>query len=211
MKTPLNGIHGMAQVLEPQSNDEAEVIAAILSSSEHLNAVVDSILAFTELSSGEITLGEGQVSIDAVLDRVVAKFQKMARMQGKSLARDGAPTGIVLRGDGARLDLALACLVSNFVSHGGGRCAVSAARLADGTVAIRVRDDGPGIEPEYQARIWQAFGVGQDVHSRRADGIGLGLPLTRRIVELHGGELDLLRGDDGMTALLRLPVWRVVN
>jgi signal transduction histidine kinase len=210
MRTPLNGIHGMAQVLAPQNTDDAEVIGAILSSAEHLNAVVGSILSFTELSAGEITLEESEVDLDATLHKVLAGFQKMARMQGKNIVVRTGHATVMLRADVAKLELALACLVSNFLHHGGAQCVVTTDHLPDGTVSIGVTDNGAGISPEYQARIWRAFGVGNAVHTRAADGIGLGLPLTRRIVELHGGELDLLREATGMTAMIRLPAWRVL-
>ena len=210
MRTPLNGIHGMAQLLEPQGDDEREVVEAILSSAEHLNAVVGSILSFTELSAGEIKLDDHPVDLDSIVKRVLANFHKLARLRGKDVHIASDITGLKLSADAAKLELAFACLVSNFLHHGGSTCTLTTQRLADGTVSIAVADNGRGIAPEYQARIWQAFGVGNAVHTRAADGIGLGLPLTRRVVELHGGELDLLCDATGMTALIRLPHWRVI-
>lgn len=211
MRTPLNGIHGMAQLLEPHNDDDHEVIAAILASAEHLNAVVGSILAFTELSAGEIKLDDASVDLDAMVNTVLANFHKLARLRDKDVHIATAISGIRLSADAAKMELALACLVSNFLHHGGNNCSLSISLLADGTVSIAVADNGRGITPEYQARIWQAFGVGNAVHTRAADGIGLGLPLTRRVVELHGGELDLLCDDMGMTAMIRLPHWRVLG
>ena len=211
LRTPLNGIHGMAQVLEPQDGDEAEVIAAILSSAEHLNAVVGSILTFTELSAGEITLDTQQFDLNQLVKKAAAGFGTLAKLQGKVVSIDTSAQTIFVQGDVTKLELALGCLLSNVLHHGGHSCAVATGLLQDGTVSITVRDNGSGISPAYQARIWQAFGVGQTVHTREADGIGLGLPLTRRIVELHGGELDLLQGDTEMTAMIRLPKWRVVT
>lgn len=209
MRTPLNAIHGMAQVLEPQNDDDAEVIGAILSSAEHLTAVVSSILSFTELSSGDIQLNESEADLDRIVRKVAPVFDRTARMQGKTITVESTPQALALRADVAKLELALACLVSNFVSHGGNACHIATAALPDGSLSVAVSDNGPGITPAFQAHIWQAFGVGGAVHTRQADGIGLGLPLTRRIVELHGGELDLLCTDAGMTALIRLPAWRV--
>jgi signal transduction histidine kinase len=211
MRTPLNGIHGMAQLLAPRDPEEAEVVAAILAASEHLNAVVSSILQFTELSSGSIGLMESRVSLDALIDRAVASFGPFARAQGKALLRGTVPTGVVITADAAKMELALACLLSNCLLHGGARITVNAASRDDGSASIEVTDDGPGIAPGYEARVWEAFGVGGHVRTRVADGIGLGLPLTRKIVELHGAELHLLRAEGGMTAMIRLPHWRRVN
>lgn len=209
MRTPLNGIHGMAQLLEPQTEEEEEVVAAILSSSEHLTAVVGSVLHFTELSSGDIGLMESRIELDRLIDKVMGPFQRLARIQGKTLRRIGTASQIMLTGDAAKLELALACLLSNCLNHGGGEIVVDAALHEDGCAMIGVTDNGPGIIPGFEARIWEAFGVGNSVRTRSADGIGLGLPLTRKIVELHGGELHLLRPETGMTALIRLPHWRM--
>jgi signal transduction histidine kinase len=211
MRTPLNGIHGMAQLLEPGNADEAEVVGAILSSTEHLSAVVSSILHFTELSSGEIGLMESVVSLDALIDKVVVPFQRLARVQGKTLRRTGDPAALTIKGDAAKLELALSCLLSNCLNHGGSDIVISLACHTDGGAMVTVTDDGPGITPGFEARIWEAFGVGNTVRTRGADGIGLGLPLTRKIIELHGGDLHLLRPEVGMTALLRLPHWRMVD
>lgn len=210
MRTPLNGIHGMAQLLEPQSEEEEEVVEAILSSSEHLSAVVGSILHFTELSSGDIGLMESRVDLDRLLEKVMAPFQRLARIQGKTLRRFGSASQILLTGDAAKLELALACLLTNCLNHGGREIVLEIGRHEDGSAMIGVTGNGPGITPGFEARIWEAFGVGNSVRTRRADGIGLGLPLTRKIVELHGGALHLLRPDAGMTALIRLPQWRVL-
>ncbi len=209
MRTPLNGIHGMAQVLDPQTEEEEEVVAAILSSSEHLSAVVTSILQFTELSSGDIGLMESRVELDRAIDKVMTPFHQLARLQGKVLRRIGGASGVVLTGDAAKLELALACLLSNCLAHGGREILVETGVQDDGCAMIGVTDDGSGITPGFEARIWEAFGVGNTVRTRSADGIGLGLPLTRKIVELHGGTLHLLRPESGMTALIRLPKWRL--
>ena len=211
MRTPLNGIHGLAQVLEPHDDDDAEVIEAILSSAQHLNAVVGSILSFTELSAGEIKLEEQIVDLNKLVKNAVSGSGKLTALQGKSVEFERSGSDILLKADATKLELAIGCLLSNFVHHGGDTCAVATALLPDGGVSVTVRDNGSGIPPEYQARIWQAFGVGQTIHTRSADGIGLGLPLTRRIVELHGGELDLLHASDGMTAKIRLPHWRMAG
>lgn len=210
MRTPLNGIHGMAQVLQPQDESDAEVIDAILASAEHLNAVVGSILSFTELSAGEIKLDDNPVDLNNMLQRVTAGFAKITKLRNKTLYFAGTADAIWLQADATKLELAFTCLASNFVHHGGCACSITTAHLPDGTIAIAVHDNGRGISPEFQAAIWQAFGIGQAVHTRGADGIGLGLPLTRRIVELHGGELELVQGDGGMTAQIRLPAWRVL-
>ena len=98
MRTPLNGIHGMAQLLEPQNEEEVEVVEAILSSSEHLSAVVSSILHFTELSSGDIGLMESRVDLDRLIEKVMVPFQRLARIQAKRCAASAVPRRSPSRG-----------------------------------------------------------------------------------------------------------------
>ena len=69
-RTPRNGIHGMAQVLEPRDESDADAIDAVLSSAEHLNTVVASILSFTELSPDEIKLDDHPIDLDTLLQKV---------------------------------------------------------------------------------------------------------------------------------------------
>ena len=211
MRTPLNGIYGIAQILEPHDAADAEMIDLIRSSTEHLNAVVSSILSFTELSAGEICLDDQPCDLNQLLHKVIAGCRTLARLKGKTVDCTGITGDLPMQADVTKLELALNCLMSNFLHHGGDACTIATSQLADGSCSISLHDNGTGIAPAFQARIWQAFGVGQTVRTRDADGIGLGLPLTRRIVELHGGELDLLHAGVGLTALIRLPAWRATR
>ena len=119
--------------------------------------------------------------------------------------------GLRLRGDPDMLALALDCLAGNALAHGAGAVRLEAARRDEG-LRLTVEDDGPGVAPPRRQAVQAAFAVGAPVHTRAADGLGLGLPLTRRLVELHGGELSLEGGDGRpFRAAPTLPRWRVVS
>ena len=206
LRTPLNGIMGVAELLEP-SEDERELVDALMHTGAHLGAIVENVLAFTELRSGEMTLDEGEADVDALLDRVAASFGALARARGKALEREGGPVGTA-RVDAAKLELAVACLVSNVVMHGGAEAALGAWRRPGGGIVIEVGDDGAGMTPEATAQAFRAFSHAGVLTTRAADGLGLGLPMTRRLAALHGGEVSLLRAGGRFVARIELPPHR---
>jgi signal transduction histidine kinase len=206
LRTPLNGIVGVAELMEPTGPDR-ELHDALRCCSDHLSDVVENVLTFTQLRSGEMTLDEGESDLDAVLDRVAASFGSLARSRSKALERGAGGAGRV-RADEAKIELAAACLVSNAVMHGGAEAEMSAWRRPGGGIVIEVSDDGRGIDPETHVMAFRAFAPLGDVHARPADGIGLGLPLARRLVELHGGSLSLVRSGERFLARIELPAFR---
>ncbi len=210
LRTPLNGILGLSQILEPADEDQGDLIEALQASADRLGHVVEHVIAFSELRAGELALNEGEVDLPALLTQLAGEFRAIAAVEGKAI--EIAPTAPCrIRGDETQIGLALACLLSNVVAHGGTGARLSAEIDADGRTSIIVGDDGPGIAPDAAAKVWDPFVVGEDSHTRRRDGIGLGLPLTRRVVEMHGGEIDCVTGADGLQVAIRLPAWRSIG
>lgn len=209
LRTPLNGILGLSQVIEPADDNQAVLIDAIVSSAERLRQIVENVISFSDLQSGEMTLDEEETDLAEMVAAVADEFAPLARLSGKSI--EVAPMSpCPVRADAAKLGLALACLMSNVVAHGGAAARIIVERGPDG-VRIRVRDDGAGIAPGQEARVWNPFTVGEAPLTRSGEGIGLGLPLTRRVVELHGGEVSIASGEGGMQATIQLPAWRTVR
>ena len=206
LRTPLNAVLGVAELLEP-SEEDRELVDALLHSGRHLGAVVESVLAFTELRSGEMALDEAEVDVDALLDGVARSFAGLARARGKRLVRGPRRAGRV-RADDAKLELAVACLVSNVVLHGGAHATLDASRSPGGGVVIEVSDDGAGIEPAAAEAAFRAFSHAGPLTTRAADGLGLGLPVTRRLAALHGGAVSLDREGDLFRARIELPPHR---
>ena len=206
LRTPLNGIVGLAEAIEPADEAQGELLGALLSSAERLDQIVGNVISFTELGSGEMTLDEAELDLRELAGRLVTEHRVLAKAGSKRIAlRPGGPVRV--RADAAKIELALANMLANALAHGGDETVVTVVRGAHGAFA-EVADDGPGIAPRDELRIWEAFAVGGGAKSRRADGIGLGLPLTRRIADLHGGDLTLSSGADGLRAAIHLPLWR---
>ena len=106
------------------------------------------------------------------------------------------------------LGAALQELLANAIAHSppGGRVELTVARDGD-FAGVLIRDGGPGIAPESLARCLEPFAQGADPMTRSLEGLGLGLPLARRIVELHGGRLELSSSPgEGTTARVLLPL-----
>ena len=138
---------------------------------------------------------------------MAASFEALARARGKLLSRGEAGAGRV-RGDAAKLELAAACLVSNLVMHGSAEAALSAWRGPEGGIVIEARDDGQGVAAEASEAAFRAFSHAGALRTRRADGLGLGLPMTRRLAALHGGAVTLSREGGGFSARIVLPPHR---
>ena len=197
---------GITELLEP-AEEERELVEALIRTGQHLGAVVENILTFTEPRSGDMALDEREIDVDAMLDDVATSFTSLARARGRQLTR-GADHAGRARADAAKLQLAVACLVSNAVMHGGGRTELIAGRDSEGRFVIDVMDHGDGIAPEAAAAAFRAFSHAGALTTRMADGLGLGLPMSQRLVALHGGAVTLLRDEERFIARIELPPHR---
>ena len=210
LRTPLNGISGLIQLMEPNSDEEREMVEAMTASSDHLDKIIDNILHFTELSAGTADLDTEDVMTLSIVQKIRAEFTPLARFTGKALAVEGDALGQILSVDVSKIQLALSCLVTNALAHGGDDVQISAQNTAAGGLVFEVLDTGPGIPLERLDKALDAFGTGQPVQRRQADGLGLGLPLTKKLVELHGGELNYGRRDGRFWSSITLPSHRVI-
>jgi GAF domain-containing protein len=208
LRTPLNGIVGLSHCLDARDDAEREIHDALRDSATHLDAIIHNVIAFSTLGSGEIDLSEDATDLADLARRAAAAVNGLLRARGKTLHLD-LPEMVPIAADDAKLLLALTCTLDNVLAHGGETAWLDVRVDADGTAVIRLADDGPGLTTERQHAIWEPFSIGADLHTRQADGLGLGLPLTRRILELHGGDIDIApRDGGGLVATLRLPAWR---
>lgn len=208
LRTPLNGVCGLAQLLEVEDPCQQEIVDGIVQSADLLFDIVDSILNFTELG-GAVRLDEGQVDLVAILREAEHRISALAAARGKRCDLSGLPATLVMKGDAARLGLAISCLMINFVAHGGTIAEARIDQSDDGAVEIVIIDDGAGVDASRYEQVQQAFGVGRPVRTRAEDGLGLGLPLARRVFELHGGAISLPRKPErGFEARLSVPPWR---
>jgi signal transduction histidine kinase len=195
LRTPLNAIIGFSELLHQESfgslNEHQRVyVEDVLAAGQHLLALINDILDLAKVEAGRIDLDLADVSLRETLASALTMHAERAGRDGIEIALQLCPEEIGVRADERRLRQIVFNLLSNAVKFtpAGGRVEVSAL-AHDGLVEIAVADTGPGIAPDDLEIIFEEFGQARTGASHDQEGTGLGLPLTRRFVELHGGTL----------------------
>jgi signal transduction histidine kinase len=193
LRTPLNAIIGFSEVLHEQMFGELNerqlaYVADVLEAGKHLLSLINDVLDLAKIEAGRMELELSEVGIPEVLRSAVSMHSERAGRAGIELGLATNPEEITVTADERRVRQIVFNLVSNAVKFTPpqGRVDVS-ARLDDGRVEIAVADNGPGIAPEELERIFEEFE--QTTAGKQAEGTGLGLPLSRKLAELHGGRL----------------------
>jgi PAS domain S-box-containing protein len=219
LRTPLNAVIGFADLLTaqrlgpPDSARYAEYAADIRASGQHLLQLINDILDLSKAEAGHLVLHEEDVDLEAAIGTCRRMLAATAEERRVTIECRIALEATLLRGDETRIRQILLNLLSNAVKFTpqGGRISIEA--FADGdTVVLRISDTGIGIASEDMAKVLTPFGQVDSALNRATAGTGLGLPLTKRLVELHGGALEIAseRGE-GTTVTIRLPAARVLR
>ena len=195
LRTPLNAILGFADVLLSEVDgtlDDAtrEELGVIRASASHLRSLIDDILELSALESGGLRLNRSAVDVHAIAEEVVREQQPIAAAKKLRLDLEGE-RGAIADADPQRLRQVLGNIVGNaikFTSRGGVRVVVE--DQGGGEVIVHTIDSGPGIAPQERAAIFEEYGQAGDT-ATRGKGTGLGLAIARRLVAMHGGELEL--------------------
>jgi signal transduction histidine kinase len=210
LRTPLNAVIGFSDVLRDQmfgelNDKQMEYVDDIHTSGRHLLTLINDILDMSKIEAGRMDLQVSSFSLPEVLRNSVALMRERATRQGITLSLEVDPSIDTIDADERLLKQVLFNLLSNALNFTDrdGHVQVAARDLGD-DVAISVQDDGVGIAPDDQARIFLEFE--QAGKSKAQEGTGLGLALSRRFVELHGGQLtvDSAPGK-GSTFMFTLP------
>jgi signal transduction histidine kinase len=184
---------------------QMEYVSDIHTSGRHLLTLINDILDMSKIEAGRMSLQVSSFSLPEVLRNSVSLLRERATRQGIVLSLDVDPNIDVIEADERLVKQVLFNLLSNALNftERGGHVDVG-ARERDDEVAISVRDDGLGIALDDQARIFLEFE--QAGKSKAQEGTGLGLALSRRFVELHGGELTVESAPGkGSTFMFTLP------
>ena len=199
LRTPLNTVIGFAKLIgehQRRQLSEAEVVEyadLIRDAATHLLAVINDILDISKMQSGKYTLDAREVNLQEVLQYAVASFRPTAMNLGIALDGHFEPALPLVKGDPAKLRQVFGNLISNGLrfTPPGGSVSVAAELTADGGARVCVRDTGVGMTKDEIAVALMPFRQVDASHSRWREGTGLGLPIARALVQLHGGRLDV--------------------
>ena len=192
LRTPLNGVIGLTEAVMNAESSISEVgrqrLDLVLKSGRRLATLVNDILDFSKLQRGEFEVQSARFDLGPVVDEVLATLEPAAAQ--KSLRLKGSvPANLEVIADAARVRQILTNLVGNALKFTDrGTVKVEAAQLGN-RVLVRVVDTGIGIAKEAQERIFVAFEQADGGTARKHGGTGLGLTVTRQLVELHGGTI----------------------
>jgi len=213
IRTPLNGILGFAEVLHtefdnPDVKNHAEII---LDSGKRLLQTLSQILDLSRVESGKMDLSIGKINVSRVIDDIIVLYTDAAKKKGLSIERVPDSFTLILELDEQLLKNALDNLVNNavkFTQEGGIRITTGIETIGGIRYGcIWVCDTGIGIPQEFLHTIFEDFRQVSEGSTRNYDGTGLGLSLTRKFVNLSGGEIAVESElAEGTTFILRFPV-----
>jgi signal transduction histidine kinase len=198
LRTPLNGIIGFAEFLadgKPGAVNakQKEYLEDILNSGRHLLHLINDILDIVKIQAGKLELNPENFRLADAIQEARAGVTPLAQNKKIQVRVEIAPGLDVVTLDEQRFKQILYNLLSNALKFTGdaGEVEISAASEGVGSFKLAVRDSGIGIKPEDMARIFKEFEQLESGAARRYDGTGLGLALTRKIVEIQGGAIEV--------------------
>jgi signal transduction histidine kinase len=219
LRTPLNAVIGFSdllcrQILGPIGNERYLGYASdIRDSGKHLLHLINDVLDHAKAEAERLVLADGPVPIGPMIEACLRMVRSQAEHGGLKLSSGVDPRIAGIRGDELRLRQALLNLLSNAIKYtpGDGHVHVAATLDADGMLRIAVEDSGIGVAEKDIPLILEPFGQVANVFNREHDGTGLGLPLTKKLIEAHDGTLELhSQLGVGTRIILALPAARVL-
>jgi len=192
LRTPLNSVLGFAQILqmEMESPSELEMIGYIVKSGGYLLELINEVLEISRVESGNISVSLELVALDTLVAECLAMVSSDAALAGVAIIDEGRALGVV-RGDRKHLTQVLVNLLSNAIkyNHPGGTVTLTSDEHA-GRVRLRVTDTGAGVAPELHERLFAPFDR-LDAESKGIEGTGLGLALSKGLMEAIGGSIGV--------------------
>ncbi|HET7568028.1 MAG TPA: HAMP domain-containing sensor histidine kinase [Gaiellaceae bacterium] len=209
LRTPLALLRAELELAlrRPRSREELEdAVRSAAEETERLSRLAQDLLLIARADQAPLPLRRERVPAEELLATVAARFAAHAGSLGREL--HVAPSDLVVDADPGRVEQALGNLVANALAHGAGAVSL-AAEGADGTVELHVRDEGPGLAPEFLGRAFDRFSRADESRGRSDSspgGAGLGLSIVETVARAHGGSAGLRnRPGGGADAWIALP------
>src|SRR5579864_1035015 len=198
LRTPLNAILGFSELLRDDlagkitDKQRKDCLDNIYTSGRHLLSLINDVLDLTKIEAGRMDLVYEEFTVESALREVLNVIRALAMKKDIQIGSSVEPADLVLIADKNKVKQILYNLLSNAIKFTGqgGRVQVRGARLGDDRLRIEVQDSGIGIPAELRHKIFGAFYQVQSASNREYPGTGLGLALTKRLLELHGGSVE---------------------
>jgi two-component system cell cycle sensor histidine kinase PleC len=199
LKTPLNTVIGFSKLLTQHQDRPlpdkqiVEYATLINDAAGHLLSIINDILDISKLQSGKYSIDSRELNLDEILTGSLDEFQPQVDAGQITLARAIAPDLPLIRGDATKLKQIFSNVLSNAIrfTPAGGTVSLKAFRTNSQDAAILICDSGVGMSPEEISVAMAPFGQVDGGRSRWREGAGLGLPIAKALIELHGGNLDI--------------------
>jgi signal transduction histidine kinase/CheY-like chemotaxis protein len=212
LRTPLNAILGWGSMLESSALDETKrgrAVETVMRNAAAMQTLVEDLLDVSRITSGRIKLDIGQVDMVPVVEAAFDAIKPAAEAKEVRVRRVLDPDAGAVLGDSTRLQQIVWNLLANavkFTSKGGRVNGV--LRRADSSVELVVTDNGRGIHPDFLPHVFEPFQQENAGTKRYSGGLGLGLAISKNLVELHGGTLEAHSPGEGQgsTFVVRLPL-----
>ncbi len=195
LRTPVAVIRANAETLQGGAKRDPEMSAKLIDglhrNAERLARILADLLDLSRLDAGHYRLDLGSVPLHTAIEQAATAVEPLVKQRGCTLVID-ADAELHVRADAKALDQVLVNLIDNAVKYGAVPGTVTIAARRDGDrVRIEVCDDGPGLEPAHQKRVFERFYRADSSRSREAGGTGLGLAIVKHLIESMGGDVGV--------------------
>jgi two-component system cell cycle sensor histidine kinase PleC len=218
LRTPLNSVLGFSKLLTEHEHrkladeDVVEYARLVQDAATHLLTVINNILDISKLHSGSFMLDPSDVQVADAIDDCLTNFGKSISDHGLNLVCNVASDLPIIQGDEQKLRQTFSNLVGNAIKFTppGGTINVDATNASNGDIVVSIRDTGVGMTEEEIRVALAPFGQADASRTRWREGSGLGLPIAKALVDLHGGTIEIrsTKGQ-GTEVTVRLPTARL--
>jgi len=212
LRTPMTSILGWTRMLALGGLDEKtqrEALDALERSTLAQAKLIEDLLDESRIAAGKLRLDMRPMPLRAAAETAISSARPAADAKQIALSLSDESTACAVEGDPARLQQAIGNLIGNAIKFTpeGGTVSVR-VRCDESTAIVEVTDTGPGISAKLLPHLFERFRQGDTQPTDRQSGLGLGLSITRRLVEMHGGSVDVMSGrhGEGSTFTIRLPL-----
>ncbi len=213
LRNPLAPIRSTGEILAHVLREEPAArrpLAILERQTEQLTRLVDDLLDISRIQQGRLTLQEMPVEIGQVLEHALETVQPLIREKRHDLTLERLRAPVLVLGDRARLIQCVANLLQNAAKYTepGGQIHLSAAD-SGAKVSISVRDNGAGIPPSLLPQLFEPFVQSEETLEHSRGGLGIGLAIVKRLVEMHGGSVEAASDGEGRGSRFTIHLWRL--